>query len=169
MGLHSLEDVLHEQVKDLLSAEKQLVAALPKVAQAAHSPELKEAINEHLEETRTHVQRLEEVQGLLGMDRSATTCKAMQGLVAEGEEVLGEAGDPVAKDAAIIAAAQRIEHYEIAGYGTAKTLAGELDHGDAANLLSETLDEESAADKLLTKIATGGMFKSGINKAAAAN
>ena len=164
MGFHSLDDVLHEQVKDLLSAEKQLVAALPKVAAAAHSPELKEAINEHLEETRNHVQRLEEVRGLLGMDTSATTCKAMQGLVAEGEEVL----DPVAKDAAIIAAAQRIEHYEIAAYGTARTLAGELEHGDAASLLGDTLDEESAADKLLTKIATGGMFKSGINKAAAA-
>jgi ferritin-like metal-binding protein YciE len=169
MGFHSLDDVLHEQVKDLLSAEKQLVAALPKVADAAHSPELKKAINEHLEETRTHVQRLEEVSGLLGMDGGATTCKAMKGLVAEGEEVIGKAGDPVAKDAAIIAAAQRIEHYEIAGYGTARTLAAELDHGDAASLLGDTLDEESAADKLLTKIATGGMFKSGVNQAAAAS
>jgi ferritin-like metal-binding protein YciE len=167
MGLNSLDDVLQEQVMDLLSAEKQLVAALPKVAQAAHSPELKQAINEHLEETRGHVQRLEQVTGMLGMGGSATTCKAMQGLVAEGEEVLGKTGDPVAKDAAIIAAAQRIEHYEIAAYGTARTLAGELDHGDAEKLLSETLDEESAADKLLTKIATGGMFKSGVNKAAA--
>jgi ferritin-like metal-binding protein YciE len=167
MGLHSLEDVLHEQVKDLLSAEKQLVAALPKVAAAAHSPELRDAVNEHLEETRTHVKRLEEVKGLLGMDGPAVTCKAMKGLIAEGEEALGEDGDPVAKDAAIIAAAQRIEHYEIAGYGTARTLASELDHGDAASLLSETLDEESAADKLLTKIATGGLFKSGVNQAAA--
>jgi ferritin-like metal-binding protein YciE len=167
MGLQSLDDVLQEQVKDLLSAEKQLVAALPKVAQAAHSEELKKALNEHLEETRGHVQRLEQVTGMLGMDASATTCKAMQGLVAEGEEVLGKSGDPVAKDAAIIAAAQRIEHYEIAAYGTAKTLAGELDHQDAEKLFSETLDEESAADKLLTKIATGGMFKSGINQAAA--
>jgi ferritin-like metal-binding protein YciE len=169
MGFQSLEDVLREQVKDLLSAEKQLVSALPKVAEAAHSPELKQAISEHLEQTRTHVQRLEEVGGLLGLDGSTHTCKAMQGLVAEGEEVLGESGDPVAKDAAIIAAAQRIEHYEIAGYGTAKTLAGELDHGDAATLLGDTLDEESAADKLLTKIATGGMFKSGVNQAAAKN
>ena len=167
MGLQSLDDVLQEQVKDLLSAEKQLVAALPKVAQAAHSPELKSAISEHLEETRGHVQRLEEVAGLLGMGASATTCKAMQGLVAEGEEMLGKDGDPVAKDAAIIAAAQRIEHYEIAAYGTARTLAGELDHRDAEKLLSETLDEESAADKLLTKIATGGLFKSGVNQAAA--
>jgi ferritin-like metal-binding protein YciE len=167
MGLQSLDDVLQEQVKDLLSAEKQLVAALPKVAEAAHSQELKKALNEHLKETRGHVQRLEQVTGMLGMAVSATTCKAMQGLVAEGEEVLGKTGDPVAKDAAIIAAAQRIEHYEIAAYGTAKTLAGELDHRDAEKLFSETLDEESAADKLLTKIATGGMFKSGVNQAAA--
>ena len=169
MGLHSLEDVLHDEVKDLLSAEKQLVAALPKVAEAAHSAELKEAITKHLEETRNHVKRLEEVTVLLGMDASPKTCKAMQGLIAEGEEILGETGDPLAKDAAIIGAAQRIEHYEIAGYGTARTLAGELDHSDAASLLGETLDEESAADKLLTKIATGGMFKSGVNKAAAAS
>lgn len=166
MGLHSLDDVLHDQVKDLLSAEKQLVAALPRVAEGAHSPELKEAISEHLEQTRGHVKRLQTVTGLLGIDSSASTCKAMQGLVAEGEEVLAEDGDPIAKDAAIIAAAQRIEHYEIAAYGTARTLAGELDHGDAEKLLGETLDEESAADKLLTKIATGGLFKSGVNRAA---
>jgi ferritin-like metal-binding protein YciE len=168
MGLNSLDDVLQDQVKDLLSAEKQLVAALPKVAAAAHSAELKEAITEHLDETRTHVQRLEEVTGMLGIGAgTATTCKAMQGLVAEGEEVLAKVGDPVAKDAAIIAAAQRIEHYEIAGYGTARALAGELDYPDAERLLNETLDEESAADKLLTKIATGGLFRSGVNQAAA--
>jgi ferritin-like metal-binding protein YciE len=165
-GLNSLDDVLHEQVKDLISAEKQLVAALPKVVQAAHSEELKKAITEHLEQTRGHVQRLEKVTGILGIAGSATTCKAMQGLVAEGEEVIGKSGDPVAKDAAIIAAAQRIEHYEIAAYGTARTLAGELDQQEAEQLFGKTLDEESAADKLLTKIATGGMFKSGLNEAA---
>jgi len=167
MGLNSLNDVLEDQVKDLMSAEKQLVAALPKVANAAYAPELKEAITEHLDETRGHVQRLETIAGQLGIGTTATTCKAMQGLVAEGEEVLAKPGDPVAKDAAIIAAAQRIEHYEIAAYGTARTLARELDHREAEKLLGETLDEESAADKLLTKIATGGLFKSGVNKAAA--
>jgi len=166
MELNSLDDVLHDQVKDLLSAEKQLVTALPKVAQAAHTDELKQAINEHLEETRGHVQRLEEAIGILGIDNKAETCKAMQGLIAEGEEILAQNGDPIAKDAAIIAAAQRIEHYEIAAYGTARTLAAELDHPEAEQLFSETLDEESAADKLLTKIATGGMFKSGVNEAA---
>jgi len=167
MGLNSLDDVLHDQVKDLLSAEKQLVAALPKVAGAAHSKELKEAINDHLEETRGHVQRLEKVTTLLGIADSATTCKAMQGLVAEGDEILVKDGDPVAKDAAIIAAAQRIEHYEIAAYGTARALAGQLDQKDAEKLFSDTLDEESAADKRLTKIATGGLLRSGVNEAAA--
>jgi ferritin-like metal-binding protein YciE len=167
MGLQSLDDVLQDQVKDLLSAEKQLVSALPKVAAAAQSDELKKALNEHLEETKGHLERLEQVTTILGMGSSAKTCKAMQGLIAEGDEVLSETGDPVAKDAAIIAAAQRIEHYEIAAYGTARTLAGELDYDDAKRLLNETLDEESAADKLLTKIATGGMFKSGVNQAAA--
>ena len=165
MGLNSLEDVLHEQVKDLLSAEKQLVAALPKVAQAAHTDELKQAINEHLEETRNHVERLEQVTTILGMASNAETCKAMQGLIAEGEEILAEQGDPIGKDAAIIAAAQRIEHYEIAAYGTARTLAGELGQSEAEQLFNETLDEESAADSKLTKIATGGMFSSGAREA----
>lgn len=168
MGLHSLDDVLQDQVKDLISAEKQLVAALPKMKAAAHSEELKSAFDEHLEETRGHVQRLEQAAGILGIDGSATTCKAMQGLVAEGEETLQKDGDPVAKDVAIIAAAQRIEHYEIAAYGTVKTLASELDQSEAAKLFGDTLDEESAADKLLTKIATGGLMGSGVNQAAAA-
>ncbi|HET8743526.1 MAG TPA: ferritin-like domain-containing protein [Gaiella sp.] len=167
MGLNSLDDVLHEQIKDLMSAEQQLVKALPKVAQAAHSDELKQAIEHHLDETRGHVMRLEEIAGQLGIEKAGTTCKAMEGLIAEGEEIIGKQGDPVAKDAAIIGAAQRIEHYEIAGYGTARTLADELDLDDAKSLLDETLDEESNADKLLTKIATGGMFKTGVNQAAA--
>ncbi len=161
--LNSLDDVLLEQVEDLYSAEQQLVAALPSVARAAHSGDLKDAIETHLEETRGHVLRLEQVFDALGAERSAMTCKAMQGLIAEGNDVAKMEGDPVAKDAALIAAAQRIEHYEIAGYGTARALAGELDHDDAAKLLNTTLDEESAADKLLTKIATGGMLRGGVN------
>lgn len=165
--LNSLEDVLQEQIEDLLSAERQLVQALPKVAEAASSPELKKAFETHLTQTRGHVERLGQVFEELGMPQSATTCKAMQGLVAEGDEIVQMQGDPVAKDAALIAAAQRIEHYEIAAYGTARTLAAELDHGGAERLLEATLDEESAADRLLTKIATGGMFKTGLNKEAA--
>jgi ferritin-like metal-binding protein YciE len=112
------------------------------------------------------VQRLDEIIGQLGVTPS-THCKGMEGLIAEGEEVIAEAGDPVAKDAALIAAAQRIEHYEIAAYGTARTLADELDFDGAADLLDQTLDEEANADKLLTKIATGGMFRTGVNQRAA--
>jgi ferritin-like metal-binding protein YciE len=166
MSLASLQDVFQEQVEDLYSAEKQLVQALPKVAAAAQSEELKKAFNEHLDETRGHVQRLDEIIGQLGVTPS-THCKGMEGLIAEGEEVIAEAGDPVAKDAALIAAAQRIEHYEIAAYGTARTLADELDFDGAADLLDQTLDEEANADKLLTKIATGGMFRTGVNQRAA--
>jgi ferritin-like metal-binding protein YciE len=164
--LNSLQDVLQEQVEDLYSAEQQLVQALPKVQTAAHSDELKKAFGEHLEETRGHVRRLEEIFSELGRTPTATTCKGMQGLVQEGDEIVAMQGDPVAKDAALIAAAQRIEHYEIAAYGTARSLANDLGLDKSVSLLEETLDEEAAADKKLTKIATGGMFKGGLNKEA---
>jgi ferritin-like metal-binding protein YciE len=166
MELTSLQDVFEEQLGDLYDAEKQLLTALPKMAGAASADELREAFNTHLQETRSHVERLERVFSDLSMPMPTEQCKAMRGLIAEGEEVIQATGDPMAKDAALIAAAQRVEHYEIAGYGTVRTLAKDLDHGDAAALLDETLDEESKADKLLTKIATGGMFKSGVNKQA---
>ena len=166
MNLQSLDDVLVEQLGDLLDAEKQLVQALPKMASAASDEKLQKAFKEHLSETRDHVTRLEEIFGQLGKQPPSETCKAMQGLVAEGEEIISAQGDPAAKDAALIAAAQRVEHYEIAGYGTAKTLADQLGHGDAKDLLDQTLDEESQADTLLTKIATGGRMKSGVNEAA---
>ncbi|MFL5912100.1 MAG: ferritin-like domain-containing protein [Gaiellaceae bacterium] len=166
MQLQSLDDVLVDQLGDLLDAEKQLVQALPKMASAASDEKLQKAFKEHLSETRDHVSRLEEIFGQLGKQPPSETCKAMQGLVAEGEEIISALGDPAAKDAALIAAAQRVEHYEIAGYGTAKTLADQLGHGDAKDLLDQTLDEEANADKLLTKIATGGRMKSGVNEAA---
>jgi ferritin-like metal-binding protein YciE len=166
MKLDNLRDVLQEQLEDLHDAERQLVAALPKMAQAASSDELREAFEHHLEETRGHVQRVEEALGELGMAGASTQCKAMKGLIAEGEELMAMGGDPLAKDAALIAAAQRVEHYEIAAYGTARTLAGQLDLGQIEELMDQTLDEESQADKLLTKIATGGMFKAGINQRA---
>ena len=166
MQLQSLDDVLVDQLGDLLDAEKQLVQALPKMASAASDEKLQKAFKEHLSETRDHISRLEEIFGQLGKQPPSETCKAMQGLVAEGEKVISAQGDPAAKDAALIAAAQRVEHYEIAGYGTAKTLADQLGHGDAKDLLDQTLDEESQADTLLTKIATGGRMKSGVNEAA---
>ena len=140
--------------------------ALPKMASAASDEKLQKAFKEHLSETRDHVSRIEEIFGQLGKQPPSETCKAMQGLVAEGEEIISAQGDPAAKDAALIAAAQRVEHYEIAGYGTAKTLADQLGHSDAKDLLDQTLDEESQADTLLTKIATGGRMKSGVNQAA---
>jgi ferritin-like metal-binding protein YciE len=167
MQLASLNDVFEEQVADLLSAEQQLVEALPKVAAAASSPELREAITEHLAETRGHVARLEKVIQTSGITPPSEECKAMAGLISEGDEVVQADGDPVAKDAAIIAGAQRIEHYEIAAYGTARELAKQLDFSDASALLNDTLKEESAADTRLTKIATGGLFASGVNQRAA--
>jgi ferritin-like metal-binding protein YciE len=151
--LQSLEDVLMGELSDLMSAEKQLVKALPKVAEAASSKELREAIEHHLDETRGHVQRLEQVFDSLGADAESEHCEAMEGLIGEGEEIVEADGDGAAKDAALIGAAQRVEHYEIAAYGTARTLAEQLGKDDAAALLQETLDEESAADQTLTKIA----------------
>ena len=168
MALATLNDVFVDQIEDLYSAETQLVDALPKIASAAHDEKLREAIQSHLEETRRHVERLSNIKADLGIT-SSQRCKGMAGLLAEGDETVNESGAGPAKDAAIIAAAQRVEHYEIAAYGTARTLAGELGYDDAKDLLDETLDEESAADQLLTKIATGGVFRSGVNAEAKAN
>jgi ferritin-like metal-binding protein YciE len=167
MNLDSLRDVLKEQLMDLYSAETQLVEALPKMAQGASSDELRQALEHHLDETRGHVRRVEEALGELGASGGSEECKGMKGLIAEGEEVLSMSGDPLAKDAAIIAAAQRVEHYEIAAYGTVKQLADDLDLSGIKDLMDQTLDEESNADTLLTKIATGGMFKAGVNEQAA--
>jgi len=162
MALATLNDVFADQIEDLCSAESQLVDALPKIAAAAHDDKLREAIEDHLEQTRGHLERLANIKADLGIE-GAQRCKGMAGLLAEGEETVNESGAGAAKDAAIIAAAQRVEHYEIAAYGTARTLADELGYDDAKDLLNETLDEESAADQLLTKIATGGLFRSGVN------
>lgn len=162
MALATLNDVFTEQIEDLYSAETQLVSALPKMASAASDEKLQKAIQTHLEQTRRHVQRLQEIKDDLGITGSQR-CKGMAGLLEEGEEVLGEPGSGPSKDAAIIAAAQRVEHYEIAAYGTARTLADELGLDAARKLLNETLDEESQADELLTKIATGGLLRSGLN------
>jgi len=168
MGFHSLKDVLQEQLEDLHSAETQLVAALPKMAQAASNDQLRDAFQHHLEETRGHLKRVEDALGELGVSHPTEVCKGMKGLVAEGEEMIAKPGDAMAKDAALIGAAQRVEHYEIAGYGTARQLADDCGFDGIRDLMDQTLDEESQADKLLTKIATGGMFKAGINRQATA-
>src|SRR5579872_1968974 len=158
MSLQSLKDVLTEQLEDLYSAETQLVTALPKLEHAATHDELKTALKEHLEETKGHVKRVEEALGELGAAPGTEECKGMKGLIAEGDEVTKMSGDSTAKDAAIIAAAQRVEHYEIAAWGTVRQLAKECGYDGIEDLADQTLDEESQADTLLTKIATGGMF-----------
>jgi ferritin-like metal-binding protein YciE len=165
--LTSLHDVFVEQIADLLSAEHQLVEALPNVAAAASTPDLREAIEAHLEETRLHVSRLEQVIDIARLSTPDEECEAMKGLIREGEEIVQAHGDPLAKDVALIAAAQRVEHYEIAAYGTARELAEQLDLAEAASILDETLAEENAADHTLTRIATGGLFTGGVNQKAA--
>jgi ferritin-like metal-binding protein YciE len=167
MQLQTLQDLFEHEISDLYSAETQLLVALPKMAQAASNDQLRGAFENHLQETQDHVRRLDEIRGHTGAVISEK-CEAMRGLIEEGDEVVSAIGDPAVKDAALISAAQRVEHYEIAAYGTARTLADELDLPDAKDLLDQTLDEESNADKLLTKIATGGMFKAGINQQARA-
>jgi ferritin-like metal-binding protein YciE len=165
--MNSLQDVLIDQLADLRSAEQQLTTALPQMASAASDPKLREAFEHHLEQTRGHLERLDQVFSDIGVTPPNETCAAMQGLIREGQEIINSSGDPTAKDAALIAAAQRVEHYEIAAYGTVRTLADQLDYDDAKSLLNDTLDEESKADKLLTKIATGGMLAKGVNQKAA--
>ena len=159
MTLDNLENLLVLQLQDLRSAEDQLIEALPKMADAASNPELRSAFQTHLTETRTQKDRLDRVFRLLGRQPQSETCEAMRGLVSEGEEMISMEGDPEVKDAALIAAAQRVEHYEIAAYGCARTFARQLGHDDIADLLQETLDEEGATDKKLTKLAEGVVNK----------
>ena len=157
MSMDSLKDLYIDELKDLYNAENQLVKALPKMARKASSPELQRAFQEHLTVTKTHVDRLERIFQGLGEKPTGKTCKAMKGLVEEGKEVIDEDGDPSVLDAALIGAAQRVEHYEIAGYGVARTFARHLGENKAADLLQVTLDEEGEADKKLTGIAEGSI------------
>ena len=164
MKLESLESLLIHELQDLHNAEKQLTSALPKMAKAANNPALRQAFESHLEETRKHVHRLEEAIEHLGASPKGVKCHAMEGLIKEGEELLqADDVDPSVLDAALICAAQRVEHYEIAGYGCALTFARELNHPRVAELLSATFEEEKAADSKLTTLA-----ESGINQAAEA-
>ncbi len=162
MPLDTLQSLFENELKDVYNAEKQLVDALPRIAKAASSPELADAITSHLEETKGHVQRLEQILRSLDMPTRGKKCKGMEGLLAEGKEILEEDGEDTVKDAGIISAAQRVEHYEMAAYGCLKSYAEILGHTDAARLLGETLQEEEAADEKLSQLAEGG-----INQAAA--
>ncbi len=147
-------DLLVEELKDLYSAENQLLKALPKMAEAASSDELREAFETHLEQTKGHIDRLDKIGEQLGESMTGKKCKAMAGLVAEGADVIEEDAEPAMRDLALIGAAQKVEHYEIAGYGTTRTLAELAGEDDIAGILQETLDEEGETDKLLTKIAS---------------
>jgi ferritin-like metal-binding protein YciE len=157
MKLNSLENLYREQLRDLYSAEKQLTVALPKMAEGASDSSLRKAFEQHLKQTEQHMQRLEQIFQEIDLKPSRKKCKGMEGLIKEGEEILQEDGESAVKDAGLIAAAQRVEHYEIAGYGTVRTYAEQLGHGKAASLLQRTLEEESKANEKLTQLAEGGI------------
>jgi len=152
-NLGSLEDLFHEQLQDLYDAEHQILKALPKMIEAAESPELKRAFEMHLHQTHGQIRRLAQVFDQLGAKVQGKTCAAMQGLLSEGEELMSMRADPAVMDAGLIAAAQRIEHYEMAGYGCLRTWARQLGYNQAAPLLQQTLDEEEQTDKQLSEIA----------------
>lgn len=153
MKMKTLEDLFVYELKDLYSAEKQLLKALPKMAKAAANEDLAAAFETHLAETEEHVSRLETIFESLEVSSRGSKCKAMEGLIEEGKEVLEEDMENEVRDAALICAAQRVEHYEIAGYGCARTFAARLGHDNAAQLLQQTLDEEAATDEKLTQLA----------------
>jgi len=150
-----IRELLIEELQDLLHAETQLVGALPKMAQAAKHPKLREAFEKHLAQTQIHVERLQKVFELLGEKASAKPCKAMMGLIEEGQETIkeGSGKDELAADLALITAAQKVEHYEISGYGTVRALARQIGERDVEKLLTHTLGDEESTDYLLTDIA----------------
>lgn len=152
MGLGTLEDLLEDQLKDIYSAEHQLLKALPRMAKGASAEALVEAIQSHLTETEGQIERLDQIAERLGISLKGKKCKGMEGLIEEGKEVLQEDGNEAVIDAGIIAAAQKVEHYEISAYGTARALAEQLGQNEIASLLEASRDEESAADEKLTEI-----------------
>jgi ferritin-like metal-binding protein YciE len=155
MQMESLEDLFVHEIKDLYNAEQQILKALPKMIREASSAELQQALQQHLDQTKGHVERLDQVFHEVGESARGVKCKGMEGIIEEGAEILKEPADDSVKDAGIIAAAQRVEHYEMAAYGTVRTYARTLGHDEAVSLLEETLREEKEADKRLTEIAEG--------------
>lgn len=155
MSMDSLRELYVDELRDLLSAESQLMKALPKMAKAASNPELKQAFELHLQQTKGQMERLEQIFQTMGMTARAKKCKGMEGLIEEGKEMMEEDADPEVMDAALISAAQKAEHYEIASYGTVRTFARLLGDDNAARLLQQTLDEEGDTDKKLTLLAEG--------------
>jgi ferritin-like metal-binding protein YciE len=164
MKLDSLKKLYLEELRDLYSAETQLVKALPKMVKGASSAELKEAFGDHLEQTKEHVERLDEIFDRLDEKPTGKTCKAMKGLIEEASEMLEEDGEESVIDAGLIGAAQRVEHYEIAAYGTVRTFAGLLGEEEAAELLEQTLQEEGETDKTLSELAEGIVNKTALGE-----
>jgi ferritin-like metal-binding protein YciE len=163
MALESMQDLFLNELKDLYNAEKQILRALPRMAKAAEAPALQQAFTKHLRETEGHVRRLERIFKSLGEAARGKKCKGMEGLIEEGKEILEEEGAPEVIDAALISAAQRVEHYEIAAYGCLRAYAQLLGYDEADQLLKQTLQEEEATDEALSALGEGG-----INQAAAA-
>jgi ferritin-like metal-binding protein YciE len=163
MSLDSLDKLFLEELRDMYNGEKQITRALPKMAKAAESPELRDAFTKHLKETEGQIQRLEKIFQSIGETARGKTCKGIQGIIEEGKEILEEDGEEPVLDAALISAAQKVEHYEIASYGCLRTYAQLLGYDDAVKLLEQTLAEEEATDKKLTELG-----ESGINEAALA-
>lgn len=157
MPIESLQDLYVEELRDIYNAEQQLVRALPKMAEGANNPELRAAFEEHLEVTQEQVRRLEKIFDELEQKPTGKKCKGMEGLIEEGQEMLEEKADPDVRDAALIGAAQRVEHYEIAAYGTVRNFARQLGFDRHVDLLQRTLDEEGETDKRLTSLAEGGL------------
>ena len=155
--MEALEKLLKDELQDLYDAEQQLVKAIPKMIEAANSAELQQALQEHLRVTQNQVTRLEQVFSELGEKAQKKPCKGMAGIISEGQEMLEEDLEAATMDAAIISAAQKVEHYEIASYGTVRTLAQTIGNNEVAGLLEETLEEEKEADRLLTEIAEGSI------------
>jgi ferritin-like metal-binding protein YciE len=153
MKLNTLKSLYFHELKDLYSAEKQLIRALPKMAKAATNEELRAGFEEHLEQTKEHANRLEQLLKNHDQTTRGPRCKAMEGLIEEGSELMEEEADPEVRDAGLICAAQKVEHYEIAGYGSARTFAEMIGDKEGARILQQTLDEEGATDKKLTKLA----------------
>ncbi|MES2658497.1 MAG: ferritin-like domain-containing protein [Verrucomicrobiota bacterium] len=162
----TLDQLYYEQIRDLYSAEMQLLAMLPQMAAHSTCPELRDAFKDHLQETHSHCARLEEISERHGITHQTVYCEAMRGLLSETKKHLTETVPGDVRDAVLIASGNRIEHYEIAGYGVAKAFAACLGYGDDADLLDKTLQEEGEADAIITRIATGGIFRSGVNEAA---
>jgi ferritin-like metal-binding protein YciE len=166
MAVKSVKDLLLDELRDIYHAEKQLVRALPKMAKKAKSDQLRKAIEEHLEETKGQVERLEQAFQKMEVPTRGKRCEAMEGLIAEAEEVMEEIATPEVLDAAMIAAAQKVEHYEIASYGSARALAQALGHNEVARLLEQTLDEEKQADEKLNEIALSEVNETALQAAA---